>query len=524
MNKIQSIFVAVITHVALLSSTCFADSSHSLYINGPSGGDDTNQIQSAINLAIQNGNTSIYLANGTYQIKSLSTVIDTSDQGHLTFQGGKSISLIGESEGGVIFKFLNTNRSGIIVRKTRNFTMQNITLDYYYAPYGQGTVVSIDTVNRNIWVRGDVGYAYWDNPYFNLKNSSGTINKAVFLMRTNRGQTPPQCNFLPDTSSGWSQNWGNINGLNWFHYQDMSNCPDKIAIGQKVVLNPAHWTSNAIHLDHVEGFILKNDRIYSSPGISVFVDYARAGDSPNFSSNLIDGLKVMYSPESDRSTREISSNADGVHFSGSRAPVTIQNSTFYGQADDGINAHVWANYAYSLFMSGSTPILRYYPSSEFEIGDKIEIFNPSRKQVRCDATVVSAPYSISSDSVAKYVNLSSDAASCTLAEGFYGTNSTTADWVANLSEAGLSGALTIKNNNFFANRGRAIVNHFFNTNIIDNVIGSLIYGHSNWWGIQEGYTTSELIYGEGAFVYPGRDNQLIYGNSGYYGNKVFTVN
>ena len=62
--------------------------------------------------------------------------------------------------------------------------------------------------------------------------------------------------------------------------------------------------------------------------------------------------------------RQFTLNGDGIHVLGSRAPIHIQNSQFYGMLDDGINLHARAAYAKRIFMGGpkeDVPILSFHP-------------------------------------------------------------------------------------------------------------------------------------------------------------------
>lgn len=217
----------------------------------------------------------------------------------------------------------------------------------------------------------------------------------------------------------------------------------------------------------------------------------------------------------------MTTNADGIYVIGSRAALNVTNSLFYGQSDDGINLHTRTAYFYSLIGN----VLTYAPAGGFDdlkVGDAIEIYNPSAQMVRCDVIATSNPYACNGGLCSITVN---GAEYCFGMISYNGYNQTSCDQIANNCQTydcfnGLGS--NISNNYFYGSRGRAIVNHDWKTTIQNNVIGSTYYGIPNWYGIYEGFCSSDLQYNEGRFVYPGHDGgQVISGNTGVYGNTVY---
>jgi hypothetical protein len=138
---------------------------------------------------------------------------------------GQGVGIRGQSGASVELVMGDLTKHGIAVHGTEDFTLQNIAIDWQQHTLGQGTVHSIDTAKKKVWVHNDAGFLTWDDGFFDEATAT------VYLRRTARQQTPPQCLLLP--AADQPPAWGQANGLNWFRYQDFSNCPAGLAPGQK---------------------------------------------------------------------------------------------------------------------------------------------------------------------------------------------------------------------------------------------------------------------------------------------------
>lgn len=128
-------------------------------INGPTGGDDTSIIQNAINQAVGSGDSEVVLRGGTYQLISY----DASSGAHLVVNGGNNITLRGFPGETVSLIYYNVAARGILVNSTKDLRVDSLIFDWRYHPHGQGSVHSVDTIGKVIWVENDAGYATWEN-------------------------------------------------------------------------------------------------------------------------------------------------------------------------------------------------------------------------------------------------------------------------------------------------------------------------------------------------------------------------
>jgi hypothetical protein len=509
-------------------------------IAGPSGGDDRPLIQAKILEAVRKGNTAVYLGAGTYKFLS-STKMNLTDtknpyfdqKTHLFIENGKGISLIGAAPRTVHFHFFDPTLPGITVHKTRNFNMQNITIDYIASPYGQGTVVAVDEGDQTVWVANDPGYPTWDKPqfYYSGIDAAGKAipGKNVFLTATNRGGTPPICDFYKHPNNhGYGRSWGFKSGYNFFQYGTKA-CPAGLRVGQKVVLVAAFHNAPALHLSKVAGVVIQNSEIYRSPGTTVLVDHTELGDAPYYNQVLFDRLNITFSSHPAAWNRQISTNADGIHILGSRAPVNVYNSVFYGLADDGINAHVRTSQVWKFSPIDARGVQKMFyelggGAAPLRAGDLIQMYNPSRSQEICWAYAIENSVDLGSSSYS--IAIAPMYKVCRSIEAYWRsgtlTNTYTSDWVANVSEAGGSGRLTLYNNHFFANRGRAIINKWWNTWIGYNEIGSPFYGQSSWEGIHLGHCVNDMYAAEGPMnnYSPYSSNVGVAWNRGTRGNSI----
>jgi hypothetical protein len=482
-----------------------------IFIRRPSGGDDRPTIQQAIDEAIARRQTTVILGAGRYQLRS-----GRSDRNaHLVFEGGQGVGIRGQSGASVELVMGDLTKHGIAVHGTEDFTLQNIAIDWQQHTLGQGTVHSIDTAKKKVWVHNDAGFLTWDDGFFDEATAT------VYLRRTARQQTPPQCLLLP--AADQPPAWGQANGLNWFRYQDFSNCPAGLAPGQKVVLNKNSWTSVGLHMVRVQGALIEDVTMYSAPGPAVINQLSERGSAyPQI--NFV-RFAVRYHPSD--ASRMTTTNADGIHSTGSRAAIIVRDSHFEGIQDDAINLHVRTGRFIGRWQSGDQWIIAIERTGgwgDWRVGDLLHVFNPKQVVSRCSLEVQSAPYT---NSCGGYtcINVSPPlyGTSCTDFIPYDGTNAGSADLVANQNltmDWTANQPSIIENTTFLDNSGRAILNRVWNTIIRHNTLGSSTR-HSTWCGIYEGWGSIEGHWAEGTMVTPATNpTQQIYGNGGRYGDTI----
>lgn len=98
----------------------------------------------------------------------------------------------------------------------------------------------------------------------------------------------------------------------------------RFALGQLHILRHQVYSFQAIELNGGSGITLLDIEIKSTAGMGVTADQTR--------DIVIDGLRIHKVDD-----RPMSTNSDGVHLNSCMGGVTITNSLFNGQGDDGIN-------------------------------------------------------------------------------------------------------------------------------------------------------------------------------------------
>jgi hypothetical protein len=478
-------------------------------ISGPSGGDDRPTIQRAIDEAIARGNTEVVLGPGTYRLDSG----DGSSNAHLVFRGGNNVALRARASGSVKLLMGQLSKHGIAVHRTKDITLENLVIDWRDHPFGQGTIHSIDRANRTIWVTNDGGYLPWNHGHFSETGAG------IYLSRAARGATPPACLFLHGNEAAW----GHMNGFNWFRYRDTAECQAGFAPGHKVVLVKNSWTSTGLHLVRVKGAMVRNVTLHAAPGLAVLNELSDKGSiypQINFS-----GLRITYHPTD--TSRSITTNADGIHSTGSRAALLINNSHFEGMMDDGLNLHVRTGRFIGRWQSGQQWIIAIDPVGgwgDWRIGDSLDIYDPKTPARHCSVVMQSEPYTAHCGGKT-CINVSPPmyGSSCTGMISYDGSNPETADLVANQNltmDWPANQPSVIEHNTFLDHRGRALLNRMWNTIVRHNTFGTSAR-HSSWAGIFEGWGTGAGGWGEGTLVTLYENpTQQIYGNGGYFGNNV----
>lgn len=480
-------------------------------INGPSGGDDRPIIQAAIDRAVLAGDKEVILRGGTYLLNSY----DSASGSHLVFNRGNAVSLRGFPGETVTLLMGHLDKHGVTANETRDLTIDNVIIDWGQHPFGQGSVYSVDTANRKVWVTNDSGYLPWNNDHFNEATAT------IFLARSARDGTPPQCTL----THGSAPAWGYANGRNWFTYQSLNDCPDGIAPGQKVVLVKNSWTSTGLNLVRVKGAVISNVTLYAAPGLAVLNANSEPGTV--FPKMSFINYRILFHPTD--TSRTITTNSDGIHSTGSRAAFLVKDSLMTGMMDDGMNLHTRTGYFVNRWQSGGQWMVSLHPNGgwgDWRSGDQLDIYNILTKTRLCTVRAEGEPYDCSTVQLyMKCLKVSAPmyGTACTGMNSYNGSNTDTADHVANMNhtiDVSTQTPSIIENNQFLGHRGRAVINRMWNTIIRNNVFGSST-SHSSATGIYEGWCAGEATYMEGALVTPAQNpTQLVTGNTGYFGNAI----
>ncbi len=216
----------------------------------------------------------------------------------------------------------NEQRIGIALYNCTNIVLQNFTVDYQQLPFTQLQVVSVDAANRQIHYSVPAG---WRDPsvFSTAQMVSGTLNGFyVFIFRD--GQPAPNLTRMQFQTPVAG---GTFSIANDGTPATSAATLTQIRPGDTAVLS-ARDNLEAIFSSNCVACTLRNIRVYSSPGVGVFMS------SPQ--SMVIDHVYAMPKPGTNRL---VSTNADGLSFGQPGSNNTMRLSRSIRTQDDGFSPH-----------------------------------------------------------------------------------------------------------------------------------------------------------------------------------------
>ena len=406
---------------------------------GDGNADDTAAILAAISAA--NASTSfaeVYFPTGIYRVGSINAYalqLDNISDIRLKGEGTNSVLLVSNPENGCIGFTDSTN-----------IAVEGLTVDYDPLPFTQGTITAVDTIGGTFDLLIDPGYLELSHPAFSAANSKWGLK--VDLPRE-----------AYDVWAYFSSTWTNISGRTWRMKADNPAylIAHPLSVGDRYAHMARIWTAFDIGFDFCTDVEIKNITVYAAAGLT-------SGIINSGGNIVVNGLHVTTKPGS---TRLLSTNGDGVHAAGCTDGLLIENCSFEGMPDDGINIHGRGG----VIISNITDHIKWVGTprpTRFFAGDEIQILNNAAGGIRGNAILLNVTQV---NSVVWEITL--DRSMPDLAASWY-----TGDKLSNLSSCGQGSV--IRNNYFGTHRGRDVLlqshdiivtnNYFYSPSLAQNAI------------------------------------------------------
>ncbi|PAW76602.1 MAG: hypothetical protein B9S32_14585 [Verrucomicrobia bacterium Tous-C9LFEB] len=290
-------------------------------------------IRQSFEAAIKMGpGTEIRFAEGTYRLGGVSRSGHWGPRVALYIEGAAKLTIKGTPHTRLVITDPET--AALVLHRCEDVSVSDLQIDYDPVPYAQGTIAAVDLDNQTFDLRLEEGGQFLDfnNPaYQRAKSVMG------YTVRQNGSESAiygPIVIGAEPVNEVTPKVWRlRINPkLPFGTFNKYAGYPEalrrsKLAVGDRYI----HWARAyiaAVSLVESNQITCRNLKVYASPGLAFF---------PYLSSNVkLDHCAVEILP---KSSRLISTNADGVHARGMRGPLTVQNCRFEGMGDDAINIH-----------------------------------------------------------------------------------------------------------------------------------------------------------------------------------------
>jgi hypothetical protein len=354
---------------------------------------------------------------------------------------------------------LSPDEGYIDLYRSRHVTVADLTLDLKIAPFTQGRIVAIQRNGRNLGsldVQLDQGFQTFADPLYQFDDSDFLVVMDPLKARPKPGVPNfMRIVFTPPPYSGGTFARGVLlpDGRTWRLMFDPTGSPlwrftdplhPPIVPGDRFVF-VTRRPNSGIMATFCDTVTLAHLTIHAAGGLTT-------GFVQNTGPLLVDDLDIGI-PED--SPRLISSDADGAHFQNNRGPVTIQNSSFQGMADDAVTMYSLATTIIAADPSGK--VIDYSPRLVLP-GDRLQILDATNGAIRGISTVTRAEaFKCPSGVVVTCYNLTLDAVPA----------GTKAQDLAYLYNAAGNGA-SIHHNVFHAHRNNGILLFASDSSVTDN--------------------------------------------------------
>ena len=295
----------------------------------------------------------VRLGPGKYRVSG-----DPEKKAALVIFGAKDLVLRGA---GTKTELIITNPEvgGISVSDSVNVTVKDLALDYDPVPFTQGRVIATDQAKCTF--------------DFKLDNRFPLLSEEWFMRAPARWgliidpQKPILKPGAPDFV--YLDSWSKLDDSTWqvkLAESDLGKIRS-FAVGDRFVQIAR---SVALH-----GFVFWNNKNVTLQNVTVYASLAAASVFGLNDGFAVKGLSVRIRP---KSSRLLSTNADGIHCPMNRSGVLIEKCFFEGMADDAINIYTPPALVKKVV---SPDELLVSNGSNIQKGDDLQIFNPRNGRV-----------------------------------------------------------------------------------------------------------------------------------------------
>jgi len=254
------------------------------------------------------------------------------------------------------------------IMQTKSVEISGIVIDYETAPYAQGTVVGVDPAKLTFDLDIDEGFPLLDEP--------------VFAHGADWGMTvdPQSASFLKDLT--WNALWTG----SWTHLHDrifrlslVEGSRHKAAIAgiekdDRYCQLPSSGAPQLISSYLCASVKISDVTIHGSVGLAIVC--GRSGS--------VTLQRIRLIPR-DRTNRLIAGNRDGIHLSGCRGPILIEDCEMTKLGDDGININVHGFVVTKVLAPDNVEATLDHVSPE--VGDRLQVTNREEGRLRGTAKI-----------------------------------------------------------------------------------------------------------------------------------------
>ena len=229
---------------------------------------------------------------------------------------------------GATLVFTDPEVGGICMENSYHIELKNFKFNYDPLPYTQGTIARVNQEEYWFELKLGDGYPEPNTPNFErAEKTYGNWGLTIHDEANGRHRYGPTAIFSDHWEKTGNRLWRFFPAKQGSNYslQDDPLLASGLKIGNRYVHMARTW-SQAIATKNCDYVLWENLTVYASPGLAF---YPR-GTSHHIIRDCHTKLK---------GDRIFSTNADGIHMRGSRGHMLVEDCSFNGMADDGINVH-----------------------------------------------------------------------------------------------------------------------------------------------------------------------------------------
>jgi hypothetical protein len=321
-------------------------------------------------LEAQSGRT-LRLEAGTYRLGDDISTHDHDVSYHFVAQGIEDGTIVGDDA-----EIVSTvpNMGCFFFSRCPNLTVSGLTIDYDPVPFSQGRIDEVNRGDDSIVVTLDEGYPALTHSLFDTSHQLwGTIHDPETEL--------PLTGVNPN--DGEVVRFGEFERVGDRRFRVGVNNWSALATGRKLVFNARQPGARPFQFNICDGMTLESTTVYASPN---FVVGPKMSRSPTVRS-----LEVRRRPGTNRL---ISSNADGVHFSGCYDGPTMEGCYMELLEDDCIVMGAKLN-EITEFVDDRTVAVSDIVGTHYAEGDTVEAMSPAGERLGELPPVESAEYHFS---------------------------------------------------------------------------------------------------------------------------------
>ncbi|MEN8249299.1 MAG: right-handed parallel beta-helix repeat-containing protein [Bacteroidota bacterium] len=373
----------------------------------------------------------------------------------LVVEGIDSLIINGQN---ATFLITNPEIGAFLTENCDHLVVKNVRVDYDIVPFTQGVITKVNKKEYWFELKLDEDYPTPDQPQFeNSKGRNANWGLTIRDMDNGRRSYGPTAVFSDKWEKTADNVWRFYPKKDWAGYKDVITS-SRLKPGDPFVHMARNWATTfaAINCDDV---LWENNIVYSGPNVTFY---------PHMTSNHI----IRNCHVKPKKGRIFSVNGDGIHMRSSRGNVLIEDCTFRGMADDGINLHSSALSIQKQPAQNQVIVGKH--TFSVRPGDSLVLVRPSLGEIVTHAKVKEVKEELTS----WLITLEEDLPEVHSGEGFESS-----DNFYNLSE--MASPFLIRNCEFHDYRGRGVL-----ISTQHGVIENNKFYVNEGWGVVFHYETS----------------------------------